>query len=54
MRKVKFNEATEITLKDIQGFIERRVTKFGSGAKVDCPKEYLGRRVFLIILRDKE
>ncbi|MHB8361131.1 MAG: DUF2080 family transposase-associated protein, partial [Thermoplasmataceae archaeon] len=33
---------------------ERRVTKFGSGAKVDCPKEFLGRRVYLIITRDKE
>ncbi|MHB8553192.1 MAG: DUF2080 family transposase-associated protein, partial [Thermoplasmataceae archaeon] len=32
----------------------RRVTKFGSGAKVDCPKEFLGRRVYLIITRDKE
>ncbi|MHB8552510.1 MAG: DUF2080 family transposase-associated protein, partial [Thermoplasmataceae archaeon] len=29
-------------------------TKFGSGAKVDCPKEFLGRRVYLIITRDKE
>ncbi|MHB8371813.1 MAG: DUF2080 family transposase-associated protein [Thermoplasmataceae archaeon] len=34
--------------------MERRVTKFGSGAKVDCPKEFLGRRVYLIITRDKE
>jgi len=22
--------------------MERTVTKFGSGAKVDCPKEFLG------------
>ena len=33
---------------------ERKVTKFGSGAKVDCPKEFLGRRVYLIITRDEE
>ncbi|MBU1976528.1 MAG: DUF2080 family transposase-associated protein, partial [Nanoarchaeota archaeon] len=25
------------------------VTKFGTGAKVDCPKEYLGRKVYLLI-----
>ncbi|RLI95248.1 MAG: hypothetical protein DRO92_02055 [Candidatus Altiarchaeales archaeon] len=24
------------------GFIEKWVTPFGTGAKVDCPKEYLG------------
>ena len=29
--------------------IEKRVTKFGTGAKVDCPKEYLGREVYLLI-----
>jgi len=33
------------------GFIEKIVTPFGTGAKV-CPKEYLGRRVYLVILRD--
>ena len=54
VRRVRVNAATEITVKGIQGFIERTVTKFGSGAKVDCPKEYLGRKVYLIIMRDKE
>ena len=29
--------------------IEKTVTKFGTGAKVDCPKEYIGRDVYLII-----
>ena len=47
-------ETTEITIKGIYGFIERKVTKFGSGAKVDCPKEFLDRKVYLIITRDKE
>jgi len=54
MRKVKIHEKTELRVKGIRGFIERRVTPFGTGAKVDCPKEYLGRRVYLVILRDKE
>ncbi len=52
MRKVMMKEKTEITLKGIAGFIERTVTPFGTGAKVDCPKEYLGKRVYLVILRD--
>jgi putative transposon-encoded protein len=55
MGKVKINETAEITIKGIHGYIERTVTKFGSGAKVDCPKEFLGRRVFLVITNgDKE
>ncbi len=51
MRKVIMREKTEITLKGIQGFIERTVTPFGTGAKVDCLKEYLGKRVYLVILK---
>ncbi|MEW5897348.1 MAG: DUF2080 family transposase-associated protein [Nanoarchaeota archaeon] len=29
--------------------MEKTVTKFGTGAKVDCPKEYLGRKAYLVI-----
>ncbi|MCG2717798.1 MAG: DUF2080 family transposase-associated protein [Nanoarchaeota archaeon] len=32
--------------------MRRKVTKFGTGAKVDCPKEYLGKDVYLIIVED--
>ncbi len=38
----------EITVKNIQAYMERTVTKFGSGAKVDCPEEFLGKKAFLI------
>ena len=54
MNNVKIEETTEFTIKGIHGIIERKVTKFGSGAKVDCPKEFLGSRVYLIITRDEE
>jgi putative transposon-encoded protein len=42
----------EITVKNIRAYMERTVTKFGSGAKVDCPKEFLGKKAFLIIKKD--
>lgn len=50
MKKIKLNTKTELNLKDICGFLVRRVTKFGTSAKVDCPKEYLGKEVYLVIL----
>ena len=31
----------------IIGFMKRKVTRYGTGAKVDCPKEYLGRTVYV-------
>ncbi|AGO61299.1 DUF2080 family transposase-associated protein [Ferroplasma acidarmanus] len=51
MGKVEIHETTEVSIKGIYGFIERKVTKFGSGAKVDCPKEFLGKRVYIVITR---
>jgi len=52
MRKVKVEVTTEIAIKNIYGFIRREVTPFGTGAKVDCPKEYLGKKVYLVILNE--
>jgi len=52
MKKVEMELRTRLEVEGILGFIERRVTPFGTGAKVDCPKEYMGRRVFLVILRN--
>jgi putative transposon-encoded protein len=50
MRKVKVNATSHLEIDNIKGFIIRRVTQFGNSAKVDCPKEYLGREVYLVIL----
>lgn len=49
MRHVDLNRKKRITIDGIVGYIERSVTKFGTGAKVDCPKEYLGKKVYLVI-----
>jgi putative transposon-encoded protein len=42
-RKVNFETTNELTLKGIVGFVKRKVTPHGTGAKVTCPKEYLGK-----------
>ena len=52
MRKVTMKKQSEIRISGVIGFIERTVTPFGTGAKVDCPKEYLGRKVYLVIQKD--
>ncbi len=50
MKKVELEITNRIEIENIQGFIIRKVTKFGNSAKVDCPKEYLDRTVYLVIL----
>ena len=40
----------KIELKDDYELIfEKSITKFGNGAKIDAPKEFLGKRVYVII-----
>ena len=52
MKKIILNVKSELKLKNIKGFLERTVTSFGTGAKVDCPKEFLGKKVILVIIED--
>lgn len=52
MRKIKIETKTKLTITRITGFIIRKVTPFGNSAKVDCPKEFLGRKVYLVICKD--
>jgi len=49
MRRIKTTVSNEISVKGIKGFFERRVTKFGTGAKIDAPKEYLGKKVIILV-----
>lgn len=53
MKKVKIEKASKLTLENIDGFVARRVTPFGTSAKVSCPKEYLGRKVYLVFVKDE-
>jgi putative transposon-encoded protein len=53
MRKVPIIKKTKISIEGIEGFIIRDVTPFGTSAKVSCPKEYLGKKVYLVIISDK-
>lgn len=50
MKKIKLTKKSTLTLRGIQGFLIRKVTPFGTSAKVSCPKEYLGKTVYLVIV----
>lgn len=43
-------QGTKLTFEDdFETIFEKTVTKFGSGAKIDCPKEHLGKKVYVLI-----
>ncbi len=50
MKKVVIQTQTHLEIEGIEGFFIRKVTKFGNSAKVDCPKEYINRTVYLVIV----
>ena len=52
MKRIPIIPENELTIKNIQGYYIKRVTPFGTSAKVDCPKEHLGKKVFLVIAEE--
>jgi len=38
---------------EVIGFLEKKVTPYGTGAKVDCLKEYIGSTAYVIICKNK-
>ena len=53
-RKVELKkEELILTNNKIEGFLERTVTPLGTSAKADVPKRYIGKRVYIIVTKDK-
>ncbi len=49
LRSIKL-EKGKLELKDeFELIFERIITKFGNGAKIDAPKDLLGRKVYVIL-----
>lgn len=48
-RNLKLQEG-KIELKDnFELIFEKTITKFGNGAKIDAPKELLGKKVYVVV-----
>jgi putative transposon-encoded protein len=54
MKRTLVKEAITLTVDGVEAFYEKTVTAFGTGAKIDCPRHYLGRNVYVIIRRPKK
>ncbi len=45
---------SKLILKDeIETIFEKKVTRFGNGAKIDCPRDFLGKNVYVLIRKEK-
>jgi len=52
MKIVEFHKDTELKVKNIRGFMKRKVVVSGTSAKINVPKEYLGCDTYLVILEN--
>lgn len=52
MRKIAMKDKKFQLVEDIDFVYEKIVTKYGTGAKVDAPKEFLGRKVYVLIRKE--
>ena len=53
MRKIKLESKSKLILTNIEGFVKRKVVPVGNSAKVNCPKEFLDKEVYLVIVKNE-
>ena len=52
MRKIIIDKGMLVLTDNVIGFFKKTVTKFGTGAKVDCPKEHIGKTVYVVVCNE--
>ena len=52
MRKIKMQDKRFHISDDIDFVYEKVINKYGTGAKIDAPKEFLGRKVYVLIRKE--
>jgi len=52
-RKIIVNKNKIHFEEEFEGMFEKKITKFGTGAKIDAPKEHLGKKV-LVFVKNKD
>ena len=52
MRKVEIKSKNLVIKEKILGFIENEVMTHGTSGRVSCPKRFIGKRAYIIIVDD--
>ncbi len=50
--EVKSDEIVTSISENVEEVLRKEVTSFGTGAKVGCPKEHIGKTVYLVVCKD--
>ena len=52
MRKIKMQDNKLSITDDIEFIFEKEINKYGTGAKIDAPKNLMGRKVYVLVRRE--
>lgn len=50
--ELKLTEKKLILSEDVEDIIRRRAVPIGNGAHVTCPKEHVGKTVYLVVVKE--
>ena len=48
-KKIQLDKGKFSLSDDIEMIFEKTITPFGTGAKIDAPKEFIGKKVYVLI-----
>jgi putative transposon-encoded protein len=51
-RRVEVVEGSFVLTDEVEVVFEKVVTPFGTSAKADVPKKYIGRRAYVVVLKE--
>jgi putative transposon-encoded protein len=51
-RKVEVKSGDLTINESVEVIYEKVITPFGNSAKIDAPKKYIGKRAYVIIIKD--
>ena len=52
MRRFQFKKDAFTFQTGAKFFFEKKITKFGNGAKIDAPKNFIGKKVIVLVIED--
>jgi putative transposon-encoded protein len=51
-RRIEFKSGDFTVAENVEVVYESKVTRFGASAKVGAPKKFIGKRAYIVILKD--
>ena len=52
VRKIEIIKDRITMTDEVEAVYEKRVTPFGNSGKLDAPKKYIGKRAYIVILKN--